>query len=138
MGEKKERSIWQKFVRGFWIVVGSIVTVIILGFFIMFSSSPTDDKDLTDNQQYVVYVSHGTNNYIYYCSGYTRNLVNRSFILIDYEGKPSAEIVITSTTGFRVQLNPDYKKEYFEKKESPEVPSIKKEGIKGKTSGKQV
>ena len=93
--EKKERTMWQKLVRGFWITLAILVTIFVIGIVSLSNAGPSDEEDLTDNQEYVFQVTHGTSTYTYYCSGYTRNIINGSFILIDYEGKPTAEVVIT-------------------------------------------
>lgn len=117
MEEKKGIFRWQKFVRGFWITIGSIFFFFLFGLFTLISSGPSDEEDLTDNQQYVITVSHGANTYTYYCSGYSRNPENHSYILIDYKGKPFYEIFNTPEIYMRASLNPKYKKEYFQKKE---------------------
>lgn len=122
MGEKKERTGWQKLVRGFWITIGVILAVIIFGFIALFNSGPSDIDDLTDNQEYVITVTHEATTYTYYCTGYTKNMINGSYILVDYEGKPTAEIFLTNSMYLRVQKNPNYKKEYFEKEKEEEVP----------------
>ena len=121
---KKERTSWQKFTRGFWIIVGGFAGVVVLGLITMLASSPSEDMDLTDNQQYVATVSHDKTVYTYYCTGYIRNLSNGSFVLIDYKGEATNELFITSTTYFQVKKNPKYKEEYFQK--------LEKEKIKGK------
>ena len=116
MAEKEERSPWKKFVRGFWITLGCIVALFVFFIISMIPTEDDDRSDITDNQEYVITVSNGTINLTYYCSGYARNLVNSSFILIDYNGEATNEIVITSSTFFVIGKNPDFKKEYFEKK----------------------
>jgi len=118
MGEKKERTGWQKFVRGFWITVGVICALVVFAFISLFGSAQEPDvKDLKDNQIYVATVTHGANSYTYYCTGYTKNIINNSYILLNYEGEPTAEIFMSSSIYFRVTKNPNYKKEYFEKEE---------------------
>jgi len=121
MAEKEERSPWKKFVRVFWITVSVIVAIIIFGFITMFSSVPIDAEDLTDNQQYVATVSHDGTVYTYYCTGYIRNIINGSFVLIDYKGEATNELFITEGTYFQVKKNPNYKEEYFQELEKEKV-----------------
>ena len=113
--------MWQKLVRGFWITLAILVTIFVIGIVSLSNAGPSDEEDLTDNQEYVFQVTHGTSTYTYYCSGYTRNIINGSFILIDYEGKPTAEVVITDGAYYRITKNSKYKPEYFEK-EKEKVP----------------
>jgi len=124
--EKKERTMWQKLVRGFWITLGSIVAIFVIGVITLSNTGPGDEEDITDNQEYVFQVTHGTTTYTYYCSGYKRNLVNGSYILIDYNGKPTAEVVITNGAYFRIIKNENYNPEYFKKEVEKEKVAEKK------------
>ena len=124
--EKKERTPWQKVVRGFWITLACIGALVV---FFVISMIPTEDddrSDILDNQLYVVTVSHEVTNYTYFCSGYKKNMINGSFILIDYEGVATHELFITSSTYFRIEKNLNYKEEYFEKEEETEKTTYKK------------
>ena len=119
--EKKERTGWQKFVRGFWITVSVICAVIVFGFIALVgSTNEPDHVDLSDNQKYVITVTYEATTYNYYCTSYTRNIINNSYVLLDHKGKPFAEIMMSQNLFMRVTENPNYKPEYFEKKKEEE------------------
>ena len=120
---KEESSPWKKAARLFWIIIGSLIALFV---FTVFLSVPSEDdkNDIIDNQQYVATVSHDGTVYTYYCTGYIRNLINGSFVLIDYKGEATNELFITEGIYFQVKKNPNYKEEYFQKPE--------KEKVKGK------
>ena len=119
--EKKERTPWQKVVRGFWITLAAIGCLITFFFVSMIPTEDDDRKDITDNQEYVVRVTHEANTYTYYCTGYKRNIINSSFILIDYKGNSTDELVVLPGTYFRISKNPEYKEDYFQKSEDKET-----------------
>lgn len=111
--KKEGRSIWKKLIKGFWITAGVLVVIFII--FISTVTPPDADKsDLYDNQRYEVSVSHAGTTYIYYCTEYSRNFINGSFILIDYKGEPSHELFIGKDAYFRISKNANYKEIYFE------------------------
>lgn len=137
--EKKERTPWQKVVRGFWITLACIGALVV---FFVISMIPTEDddrSDITDNQEYVATVSHNGTVYTYYCTGYTRHLINGSFILINYKGEPTHELFITAGTYFQVKKNPDYKKEYFEPTQEDKEKELRNElrDLRDKTTPKK-
>lgn len=118
--DQKGRTFWQKFIRGLWISLGCILGLLIFFFISMIQTEDDDAKDITDNQIYVIKVSHEANTYTYYCTFYIKNPVNSSFILFDYNIDITNEIMIQPGIYFRIEKNPRYKKEYFKKKEKKE------------------
>jgi len=113
---KKKGFISNLFINIIKVLTLAIVAVfVILIIYLSTKENVIVEKiDINAKQFFIINVDYNGASYYTYCTSYFKDIVNESFVLIDYNDDIISEIVVNEGVFFRSVINPAYKKEYFE------------------------